>query len=338
MTSLALAFSGFTSLVLAGFLVRGLLSAPLRSFAVDRPNERSLHVDPVPRTGGVGLLVAALVVWGFSVSAETFPLLLLAVLLAAISLADDVVALSAGTRLAAHVLIAAAVVVVTPAAPAWLIPLVVLTTVWMTNLYNFMDGSDGLAGGMAVFGFGTYAVAAQVSGAQEIAIASAALAGAAGGFLIWNFPKARIFMGDVGSVPLGFLAAALGYAGWLGGAWPFYFPALAFLPFIADATVTLIRRALRGEKLSSPHREHYYQRLNRMGLGHRNTALAGYALMALAAGSALATLAIPAWQAAILIGVWIAGVGVIMARVDQRWRQFEAEAAPTVTSTQAPAP
>jgi UDP-N-acetylmuramyl pentapeptide phosphotransferase/UDP-N-acetylglucosamine-1-phosphate transferase len=97
----------------------------------------------------------------------------------------------------------------------------------------------------------------------------AGVAAAAAGFLCFNFHPARIFMGDVGSVPLGFTAGALGLVGWRSGAWPLWFPLLVFAPFILDATVTLLRRALRGEKVWQAHRSHYYQRMVQMGLGHR---------------------------------------------------------------------
>src|SRR5204863_8526055 len=104
-----------------------------------------------------------------------------------------------------------------------------------------------------------------------------ALAAAALAFLAVNRPRATMFLGDVGSVPLGFLAAAFGISGIVTGLWPSWFPVLAFLPFIADATVTLGRRAARGKNPAEAHRDHYYQRLNRMGAGHAGT-LAAYAL------------------------------------------------------------
>lgn len=308
---------------LSGLLVRLLLAPPLRALALDMPNERSLHAAPVPRTGGLGLLGAAFALWALVASEDTLPVLLIALALAGVSLADDVVALSVRKRLVVHFAAAVAVLALYPVSPLILAPVVLLTIVWMANLYNFMDGSDGLAGGMTLFGFGAYALAAHFAGASEIALVSGVLAGAAGGFLIWNFPKARIFMGDSGSVPLGFLASALGYLGWQDGAWPFYFPALVFLPFIADATVTLLRRAFNGERLSEAHRSHYYQRLNRMGFGHRTTALWGYALMGATAGSALLSLSMPGPAAILLVVVWLVAIGAIMRSIDRAWAHYE---------------
>jgi UDP-N-acetylmuramyl pentapeptide phosphotransferase/UDP-N-acetylglucosamine-1-phosphate transferase len=130
-------------------------------------------------------------------------------------------------------------------------------------------------------------------------------------------------MGDSGSVPLGFLAAAIGLLGWQAGLWPMWFPVLVFSPFIADASVTLLKRYLRGERLSQAHRSHYYQRVLRMGLGHRGTALAAYALMLATAGSALAARAWPDAAVIVLLAAWVAIYGAGMWLIDQRWADFE---------------
>ena len=151
---------------------------------------------------------------------------------------------------------------------------------WMTNLYNFMDGADGLAGGMAVFGFLAYAAASWLAGSTQFALLNLAIAAAATGFLVHNFHPARIFLGDAGSVPLGFLAATMGVSGWLQRDWTWWFPLLVFSPFIVDASVTLMRRLLSRARIWEAHRDHYYQRLVQLGLGHRGTALAEYVLMA----------------------------------------------------------
>ena len=149
--------------------------------------------------------------------------------------------------------------------------LLALAVAWITNLYNFMDGSDGLAGGMSVAGFGAYSIAAWLAGDAATGALCAAISGASVAFLLHNFYPARIFMGDVGSIPLGFLAAALGIVGWRNDAWPLWFPLLVFGPFIGDATVTFFKRVARRERVWRAHREHYYQRMVRMGFGHRGT-------------------------------------------------------------------
>jgi UDP-GlcNAc:undecaprenyl-phosphate GlcNAc-1-phosphate transferase len=257
-----------------------------RSLPLDKPNERSLHVVPVPRTGGIaiiaGLIAAAL--WLRASPSLWVP----AVALAVASYFDDRHALPAAVRLVMH-LVAAGIFLWLAAgsSTAALLLVLWLAIAWTTNLYNFMDGSDGLAGGMAVIGFGTYALAAWFGGNVEFELLAWSIAAAAAGFLIFNFPPAKIFMGDVGSIPLGFLAGALGVAGWQRELWPLWFPLVVFAPFIVDASVTLLRRALRRERIWQAHREHYYQRLILSGWSHRKTAIWEYALMVACAALAL---------------------------------------------------
>ncbi len=188
----------------------------------------------------------------------------------------------------------------------WLaVPLTVLFLMWMSNLYNFMDGMDGFAGGMTVLGFGFLSYVAWAGGHLPIALLSLLVAGAAGGFLLYNIPPARIFMGDIGSVSLGFLAGAITVMGINDGLFDVWVPVLIFSPFIVDATVTLFRRLLRGEKVWQAHRQHYYQRLVLAGWGHRKTLLAEYGLILVCGASTLVYLeASEAWRLVLLLG-WV---------------------------------
>jgi UDP-N-acetylmuramyl pentapeptide phosphotransferase/UDP-N-acetylglucosamine-1-phosphate transferase len=256
---------------------------------LDHPNERSLHQRPVPRVGGVGVASGIAVSVPLISQWEWWPLWLAALILAGVSFLDDVIGLPIVGRLLVHFVVAggaAAGLLLDDTSVGWIL-LTVVAIVWMTNLYNFMDGMDGLAGGMALFGFGFYALAGGLSGHFPFAVTNAAIAATAGAFLLFNFHPARIFMGDAGSTLLGFLAACLGLVGWQLGIWTLWFPGLVFSPFIVDATVTLARRLLRGEKFWRPHREHYYQRLVLSGWGHRRTVLAEYGVMVLCGGFAL---------------------------------------------------
>jgi UDP-GlcNAc:undecaprenyl-phosphate/decaprenyl-phosphate GlcNAc-1-phosphate transferase len=205
----------------------------------------------------------------------------------------------------------------------WLLP-VLLFIVWMTNLYNFMDGSDGLAGGMALFGFSFYGIAGLMHGDEAFAMMNFSIGAAALGFLYHNFHPAKVFMGDAGSIPLGFLAAAFGVWGWQQDYWPFWFPILVFSPFVADATLTLLKRAWHREKLEQAHRSHYYQRLVQMGWGHRNTAIVEYLLMFLAGASALWGISLDIQGQGNLLAWWgTIYLGLTM-WVDRRWRRYEA--------------
>lgn len=261
-----------------------------RHWAIDVPNDRSLHTDPTPRSGGVAMIAGISMAAAFAAAGlDRVPLAAvgLAIILCGVSLADDRNGLPIALRLATHLLAAGvfAAYLSKDAAPWWWMLSSMLAMAAMTNFFNFMDGANGLAGGMAVVGFASYGFAA-VGGAAGMAAVSFGIAAAAAGFLIFNLPG-RIFMGDGGSVPLGFLAAALGMEGWMRGLWPFWFPVMVFAPFIADAIATLSMRIVRRERFWEAHREHHYQRLVRAGWTHSRLACAAYALMAACAGLAL---------------------------------------------------
>lgn len=298
-------------LALAWLLRRGRLP-------MDHPNERSLHAMPTPRIGGLGIMtgVAGAGVW--LADAALLPIILPAFALATLSVLDDVRSLPVVLRFLVH-FIAAAACLLALGLTGWALLAGTLATVWMTNLYNFMDGADGLAGGMAVIGFAALALAAWMGDAHGLAVFCASIAAAALAFLRFNFPPARVFMGDAGSIPLGFLAATLGILGALQQVWSWLFPLLVFSPFIVDASVTLARRALRGEKIWRAHRSHYYQRVVLLGASHRQLALAAYALMLATAALAFVLLLWPQYS----VGLLILSVSIyllVFLAIDWRWR------------------
>ena len=298
------------ALAVAAWLTGRLCSMTSWLQPVDHPNERSLHARPTPRTGGLAIWGGLAVGLAGSVLLERagmrswpadWPVQVeigawiagMVVLVGLVSFLDDRKSVPAGIRLAFHTLAASGVVagagLVVPAVTipnvgtiplSWLAaPATVLFIVWMANLYNFMDGMDGFAGGMTWLGFGFLAAIAWIGSHALIFLLSLLIAMAAAGFLFYNCPPARIFMGDVGSVPTGFLAASLAVLGVHDGGFDLWVPVLIFSPFIVDATVTVLRRMLQGQQFWRAHREHYYQRLVLAGWGHRKTMLAEYALM-----------------------------------------------------------
>lgn len=315
---LAPALVAFTA---AGVLRRSRWAEPL----ADLPNERSMHATPTPRVGGIAILLGALPVAAIFAWESLAALLACAAALAIVSIADDVRDLPIEVRLPAHATAAAiAVLVMGSYVPGWQ-PLgfaeavaAIVAIAWMTNLFNFMDGADGLAGGMALVGFGAFAAAAALAGQAPLALACAAIASASAGFLPRNFPPARIFMGDAGSVPLGFLAGAIGLQGALAAAWPLWFPLLVFSPFIVDASITIARRVLRGERFWRAHRDHAYQRLVLAGWPRRRLALAAYALMAACAASALAGLALGERVRFGILLVWVAIYALLLLAVERQ--------------------
>lgn len=301
------------------FLMRRAALLPM-----DHPNSRSLHATPTPRVGGIGVMMAVLIASMFIQSPILWPFMLGVLVLAAISLLDDYKNLSVRWRLLAHIVVAVACVFTFTRLPIIQFIATSLAIVWMTNLYNFMDGADGLAGGMAVIGFGAMSVAAGWAGALDLAVFCVSISAAALAFLRFNFPPAQIFLGDVGSIPLGFLAAAIGVYGEAQAYWPLLFPVVVFSPFILDASVTLLKRALRGEKVWHAHREHYYQRLVRMGWSHRQLALAAYVLMLVCAMAGLLLLRMPEY-AFIISGLWMAMFISLFVVIDWRFSRLAHE-------------
>ena len=295
---------GLVALVfLSSFGLTRLLCSPAsRLYFLDHPNARSLHTEPLPRTGGLaifgsvllGIIVCVVLGEGAVFQANAILWILgMTLLVGAVSFWDDRAGLSPGLRLGVQALAAAGVVwgaglsVPTIAVPfigslslGWLaVPVTILFLMWMANLYNFMDGMDGFAGGMTVLGYGFLGFMAWRGGHHHLMALALLIGTAVGGFLFYNLPPARIFMGDVGSVPLGFIAAALAVMGTHDRLFDIWVPLLIFSPFIVDATVTLAKRLLRRERVWRAHREHYYQRLVLAGWGHRRTMLVEYALM-----------------------------------------------------------
>lgn len=259
--------------VLAILFVR--LSIPvLVNRLPDLPNERSSHTKPVPRGGGIGVMLAiwaGLLVFGpAGGGAAEAGLLLSTVILAVVSVVDDARPLPAAVRFvlqAGVVVIALYLAVDVVPMPAYLPYGLVLAVaglgwIWFINLYNFMDGIDGISSIETIsVGAGTGIVwwlAGMPANWSQTTLFAVAAAGAMAGFLVWNRHPARIFLGDVGSIPLGFmLGAALLWMALYG-----HPEAAVILPlyYLADATITLLKRLFRGEKVWLAHREHFYQR------------------------------------------------------------------------------
>lgn len=305
------------ALVVAILVTSILRSRFTAQFALDTPNERSLHSQPVPRTGGVGVLA------GLAAGAVSLPaggaMLLWLVPLVLVSALDDIRGLPAGLRLLVHLAVSIAFARYGVGLDWFAAIALGFCIAWMTNLYNFMDGSDGLAGGMAMIGFATYGATAWIQGDLAFALLAWCVAAAAAGFLVFNFSPASIFLGDVGSIPLGFLAGALGTAGAVREIWAWWFPLVVFAPFIVDATVTLLRRILRREKVWQAHREHYYQRLVRMGWSHRRTALSEYVLMLGCGFAALLACVLESLPGLMALGLALIAVVTSMRVVDVKW-------------------
>ena len=284
--------------IAVAFLVSLLVTAALSRYRgrfalLDHPNARSLHAGARPRSGGLGILaglacgIAFSGLWpGSGVVGVTL------LLVAAVSFADDIRHLPAWPRLAVHLVAAVMLAWSCPLTDLKLLPGLTLTApqlllmafsvlliAWLINLYNFMDGMDGLAGGMAVIGFGTFALLGMLAHQPVYASAALMVALAAAGFLAFNFPPARIFMGDVGSASLGLLVAFFILWADRVGIFPLWLGLMVFSPFIAGCHLDLDPPRPAGKKPWQAHREHFYQRPVGWGWSHRRTTLWAYLLM-----------------------------------------------------------
>ncbi|AMT90146.1 MULTISPECIES: MraY family glycosyltransferase [Pseudomonas] len=283
-------------LLLAVFAVSWVLTLVLRRYAmanslVDVPNERSSHSIPTPRGGGVAIVISFLLalplLGGLNLLSPSalFGLLGSGLLVAIIGFADDHGHIAARWRLLGHFTAASWALFWFSGLPpieffgvvldlGWFGSILALVyLVWMLNLYNFMDGIDGLASAEAISVCLGVCLVYWFSGNLELIWAPLILAAAVAGFLWWNFPQARIFMGDSGS---GFLGLVLGLMSiQAASATPQLFWSWLILlgVFIVDATWTLIRRLLRGEKVYEAHRSHAYQYASRCYGSHRPVTL-----------------------------------------------------------------
>ena len=291
------------TLILTGIIRRQALERAM----LDHPNHRSLHSAPTPRGGGIAVVAVVLLYSVYALTSGTIDSRLgLALvggggLIAAVGTADDIWSLSQETRLAVHF-----------AAAAWALwwlgglpsldlgfaraelgfggaLLAIILLVWMTNLYNFMDGIDGLAAVEAISIAAGGGILLLATGATELAAISFVIAGAAAGFLYWNWQPARIFMGDGCSGFLGFVFGVLAIASENSGAVPLLAWFILASVFVMDASITIVRR-LRGGKWRHAHRTHAYQRAVLSGLRHSTVALAIAAINLVLAG--LAALAV----------------------------------------------
>ncbi len=269
--------------VLLSFVGTGLAAWYARkSGLVDHPGERHSHTSATPRGGGAGMiaafLFASLCFDGASDStAWMMGILPGLVVIAAIGAWDDHRSLSVGIRLVVQLAVSIGLVWYATNA-GWLRGVISMALsgiflVWMTNLYNFMDGSNGMAALQGVFGAVVLAVLFHLAGDPRFCALSLFLAASCIGFLPWNLGRARVFMGDVGSLSLGFLFAALLLYGVGTGAFGTPVALLLMLTFLTDSTLTLASRVIRGERWYNPHRQHVYQRLIANGWTHNRVAV-----------------------------------------------------------------
>ena len=358
-----MAFPALVAFVVAWWITKRLCSPKSFLSILAHPNERTLHAMPTPQTGGLAvigsvviglILVASLLaitqpskaVLPKGVASGSLWIVLSMLLVFVVSFIDDCIGLPATLRLsvqaaAACIVIAGVGLTVSaipiPGGPTIqlglaAVPVSALLLVWMANLYNFMDGMDGFAGGMTFWGFGFLAYLGWEAQFPVMLIISTFVAMGALGFLMHNFPPARIFMGDAGSITVGFLAGTLMILGVRDRLFEIWVPIMIFSPFIVDATMTLVKRVLRGKRIWEAHREHYYQRVVLSGWSHRRTVLAEYGVMILCGGLAVSYHHSTDNVRLIILGAW-GGMFVLLAMLVSMLERRRTRTSPILEQT-----
>ncbi|MTI09301.1 glycosyltransferase family 4 protein [Rhodospirillaceae bacterium RKSG073] len=285
-----MSYSFFSSIILC-FLISWIATILIRRYLVhkaimDHPNERSSHTVPTPRGGGIVVTGMTLLTWcWFAYESQNWLAFVPAIAslgLAIISWLDDLIDLSAGRRLLLQ-LIAVFIgyywIAETGSVTQGLLPIwaewVIFSFFWagFVNFYNFMDGIDGISGVETIaISLGLFLIASQLGVLSEIYIVSIYIAAIALGFLMVNWHPAKIFLGDVGSIPLGYLLGAL----LLHLAAKGYWVSALILPayYLCDAGLTLTKRLLKKEKIWHAHKQHFYQQATQKGFSHAKVSLA----------------------------------------------------------------
>ncbi len=372
MPTMIVALPGIFACILAWWLTNRLCSPESFLSILAHPNERTLHSMPTPQTGGlavigavvISLILAASVLAIAQPSKAVLPkgvasgsvwIVVSMLLVFVVSFIDDCVGLPVILRLGVQAVSSFIIIggvgltlssIPIPGGPTIVlgmaaIPVSALVLIWMANLYNFMDGMDGFAGGMTFWGFGFLAYFGWQANFPVMLIIAAFVAMGALGFLIHNFPPAHIFMGDAGSITLGFLAGTLMILGVRDGIFELWVPIIIFSPFIVDATVTIIRRAFRRKKIWEAHREHYYQRLVLSGWSHRRTVLAEYVVMVVCGGLAILYHHSDENVRLIVLGTWVSMFicfGGVIQQLEQRRTVSRTAPCPVVAGSGPSAP
>ena len=305
-----------------------------RKWLLDHPNERSSHVTPTPRGGGIGVVVGFLVgIW--IVGDPVLRLLVVPVgAMAVLSLVDDLRELPAGVRLVVQALIAAGALAllgafrIIPIPPllnvVTSLPLLLLSLLWvvgLANSYNFLDGIDGIATVQAIVAGAFWWLIGRNAGVAAVQWGGGLLALTCVGFLPFNWQPARIFLGDVGSATIGFVLALLPLVAANFGdmRWAAPVGVLLVWPFLFDSWFTILRRMRRRENLLDAHRSHLYQRLIIAGWSHRRVTCL-YGGMAVVAGIAATRVAVGEWLWGWIAALALAAVLVATtSRVEGRW-------------------
>ncbi len=274
-----------TSLIISFFIsvltIKFSLIIIAKTNTIDTPNERSNHFDPTPKGAGIGIILSLLIVYYIFLPINDLIFTSSILSLCLMSFINDNINISIIFRLFIHILLSLFVLMfwqpllnlslLNDIIPNWLgTILIILFIIWMTNLYNFMDGIDGISCVQCIIiGIGVGSCLFYSEGINKIEnLLSGFLVGSSIAFLIWNWHPARVFLGDAGSIPIGFINAILALLLFKNGFW--YVALILNNYYLADSSITLIKRIMKKEKPWQAHKSHFYQKAIKNGNTHSN--------------------------------------------------------------------
>jgi len=313
------------ALIVAYIITPGVISLAIKMGAMDAPDPRKVHKKPIPRLGGVGIYLAFMIAVLFTVdiTQEMLGLLIGGTVIAVVGIVDDFKNLPAKVKLLGQIIAACILVafdiridfISDPFGDFYYleylaVPATVFWIVGLTNTVNLIDGLDGLAAGVSMIAAATILLVALQQGFVLVAVLTAALAGSAMGFLHYNFNPAKIFMGDTGSMFLGFMLAGISIIGAVKSAATIALivPILALGLPILDTTFAIVRRYRGGVPIFKPDRGHLHHRLLDLGFTQRQAVLLMYVISGVLGLSAIALTEVSSSIAIFIILAVIAAV------------------------------
>lgn len=320
------------SLTISWLLVPHVRNWAIRFGAMDKPDARKVHKNPIPRMGGLAIYFGFIcaVLFSTRLSTEMLGILIGATLIVIVGIADDILQLPAKIKLVGQIL-AALIPVMFGVQIFWIsnplggylylewlaIPFTILWIVSLTNVVNLIDGLDGLAAGVSIIAGITIFIVALKQGFYPAAVMVAALVGATIGFIKYNFNPAIIFMGDTGSMLLGYILATISIYGAVKTATTLALivPAIALGLPIMDTAFAIARRYSNGRPIFQPDKGHFHHRLLAMGFSQKQAVLLMYAISALLGVSALVLMEAPPIVSAIVLIVIVVSVFVVAKKI-----------------------
>jgi UDP-N-acetylmuramyl pentapeptide phosphotransferase/UDP-N-acetylglucosamine-1-phosphate transferase len=290
----------------------------------DIPNERSSHSTPILKVGGLVIFLNFYFLSFFFITSSPInQILFLSTLIFLISLLDDFFDISIYLRLFIHFVICAILIFFLDFDYLIVSIFFLISLVWITNLYNFMDGINGLSAFMTIFGFLPLGYISHAHGDLEFTKIIFLLVFLILPFLFFNFIKNKIFLGDAGAVTIGFIAGGVGLYGWKLGYWPLWFPTVLFSTFGADATLTVIMRVVYKKNPLTPHKTYFFHKLIDLGFSKCNVSLYYAIFMILSSLFSIILLNCPLSMIYLLLSIYYLFLLFILLFIHFKWLKLD---------------